>query len=209
MPMWVSAARRAKPKADATASPIVIRHRHRALPGVLVLAIGAVWCALPIRGLLIGTAEIVPGLGMIGATGALMIGMALALFGSSWIVRSEVLVIDRGLVGMTARRLTGARVWHEPLTGYRGIRARQEQRFHRYGPRIWHVVELWHPRTAKTVELARTRDPRAAEQIMGSWTRRLDLPLCRPTDEPHAHARTRTKDEDPAPPESAQPLPAA
>lgn len=209
MPMWVSAARRAKPKADVSASRIVIRRRHQALPGFLVLAMASVWCAVPIRGLLIGTPEVVPGLGMIGATGALMVGTALALLGLSWIVRFEVLVIDRGLVGMTARRLTGARVWHEPLTGYRGIRARQEQRFHRYGTRIWHVVELWHPETAKTVELARTRDPRVAERSTQSWARRLDLPLWPPPDEPHTHARPHEKDEVAATPESARPLPAA
>lgn len=207
--MRVSEDKRAQLKADASASPIVIRRRHRALPGVLMLAIAGIWCAVSIRGLLIGTAEVVPGLGMIGATGALMVGTALALFGFSWIVRSEILVIDRGLVGMTARRLTGARVWHEPLTGYRGIRGRQEKHHHRYGTRVWHVVELWHPETDKTIELARTRDPRAAERYTHSWARRLDLPLCRLPDALHTRARPHGKDEVAATPEAAGPLPAA
>jgi hypothetical protein len=212
--MRVSARDRAEPKtvsrAHAGAAPIMIRRRRQALPGGLMLAIAAVWCAVPIRGLLAGAPDVIPGLGVVGAAGALLIGTVLGVLGLSWIVRCKVVVIDRDLVEVTERRLTGTRVWHEPLTGYRGVRERQEQRPHRYGARIWHVIELWHPEAEKTVELARARDAGAVERAAHSWARRLALPLCRPPDAPRADgARREVKEEVAATTESVRALPAA
>jgi hypothetical protein len=46
------------------------------------------------------------------------------------------------------------------------------------------VIELWHPDPAKTVELARTRDPCAGAEQAEVWAGRLTLRLCR---EPHGH----------------------
>ena len=192
--MWVSARDRAAPKASDSAAPIVVRHRRLALAGVLMAAIAAVWCAVAIRGLVVGAPEVIPGLGTIGAAGSLMVGTALALLGLSWIVRREVLVIDRDTVELADRRLTGVRGWHAPLTGYRGVRDRQEQHPHRYGTRVWYVVELWHPEPARTVELARTRDPRTVEECAVSWAGRLGLPLCRCPDEPLGQPKLGSQD---------------
>lgn len=208
--MWVSARDQAAPKAGTSAAPIVVRRRRLALPGVLMVAIAAVWCAVAIRGLVVGAPEVIPGLGTtIGAAGTLMVGSALALLGLSWIVRREVLVIDRDMVELADRRLTGVRVWHAPLTGYRGVRDRQEQHPHRYGTRVWYVVELWHPEPEKTVELARTRDPRTVEECAVSWARRLGLPLCRRPDEPLGKPKLGAQDEVALTTDPARPLPAA
>jgi hypothetical protein len=209
MPMWVQAHSRSEPTADAGSGPIIIHRRRQALLGALVLVIASAWCAVPIRGLLVGAPEVVPGLGAIGAAGALAIGVALALLALSWVVRLEVVTIDRGSVGITERRLSGARAWHEPLKSYRGMRQRMERQPHRYGTRHWHVIELWHPEAEKTVELHRTKDARAAEQCTQAWARRLALPVCQPLDEPAARSKLDAGQDVAATTGSPRALPAA
>lgn len=174
--MRASAYSGVEPAADAGSERIVIRRRRQALLGVLLLVIASAWVAVPVRELMIGGPEIMPGLGVAGLGLVLAVGLGLAATALSWIVRREIVVIDRDSVGMTDRRPIGTRSWHEPLSSYHGVRLRKEQRPHRYGSRTWSVVELWHPETAKTIELTRTRDPRLAADDTEAWARRLALP---------------------------------
>ena len=168
-------------QAGAAAGPaaLVIRRRRDGVLGGLVLSLAAVWCVAAVRGLLHGSPAIIPGLGPDGAVAALMVGIGLGVLGLSRLVRSEAIAIAADRVELSRRRLLGVRIWHEPLDHYRGVRARQERRPHRYGPRVWHIVELWHPRTDRTVELERTRDAERAEHRAQEWSRALGLPLTR------------------------------
>ena len=192
-----------EPVADAAAAPITIRRRREALLGGfllaiaglwILLAIAGLWIAVPLRRLLLDTSAAVPDLGVPGTILAILIGAALALLAVSWIVRCQVLVIDQGLVRMTDQRLSGNRVWEEPLARYHGVRDRREQRPHHDGSRSWYIIEAWHPEPAKTVELARSKDPRLIEQCAEVWARRLAPPLCQgpPCARPIAEAGARS-----------------
>lgn len=162
---------------------IAIRRRGPAFLGGLLLIVAAVWVGVPVRGLLVGVPEVVPGLGAAGAGIALLIGAALGAIGLSWMLRRGTVAIAGDLVTMTDRRLIGTRTWREPLTGYRGVRLRDESRPHRYGARHCYVIELWHPKPARTIELDRIREPRLADQQAEVWAHRLRLPLCRGPEE--------------------------
>jgi hypothetical protein len=177
--MRASAHSRVEPRADADPPQIAIRSRGPALLGGFLLIIAGVWIGVPVRGLLVGVPEVVPGLGAAGAGIALLIGAALALVAVSWMLQRRVVAIEGDLVTMTDRRLLGTRTWREPLSGYRGVRLRDESRPHRYGARHCHVIELWHPKPARTVELDRIREPRLADRQAEVWARRFGLPLCR------------------------------
>ncbi|MGH6896343.1 MAG: hypothetical protein ACREJ5_07330 [Geminicoccaceae bacterium] len=198
-----------EPVADAAAAPIMIRRRRQALLGGFLLMIAGLWLAVPLKGLLLDTSAAVPGLGVPGAVGALMIGAALALLALSWIIRCQIFVIDQGLVSMTDRRLSGTRTWEESLARYRGVRRRHEQRPHRYGSRSWYIIEAWHPEPAKTVELARSKDPRLIEQCAEVWARRLALPLCQEPDEGPAGSEEQARAEVGAKAAPGRPLPVA
>ena len=124
--MRASVHSRGTPVADAAAAPITIRRRREAPLGGLLLAIAGLWIAVALRSLLLDPSAAVPELGVPGAIVAILIGAALALLAMSWIVRCQVLVIDRGLVRMTDQRLSGNRVWEEALARYHGVRQRRE-----------------------------------------------------------------------------------
>ena len=186
--MRASAYSQVESVADAASAPVTIRHRRRAPLGGLLLAIAAAWLAASLRALHSGALEALAAPGMAGAVGALAVGAALALIGLEWIVRCEVVVLGEGMLRVTERRLTGSRVFEESLARYHGLRLRREQLPHRYGRRSWYVVEAWHQEPAKSVELARAKDPRMIEQRAEEWARCLALPLCQEPDERHAHA---------------------
>jgi hypothetical protein len=179
MVMRASAHSQVEPVANPDAPRIVIRRAPHAFLGGMLLVIASVWIGIPIRAILAGTPEVVPGLGSLGAGGALVIGCALGLIAFVWMLRREVVVIEGDLVRVSDRRLLRSRIWREPLTGYRGVRRRRETRPHRYGPRHRHVIELWHPKAERTVELARNHDPRLADEQAAAWAKRLRLSLCR------------------------------
>jgi hypothetical protein len=176
--------------ADAASAPITIRRRRQAPVGGFLLVVAGVWIAVPLRRLLLEISAAVPGPGVAGAIGAFVIGVALALLALSWIVRCELWVIDQGLVRMSDRRLRGTRFWADSLARYRGVRHRREQRSHRYGSRSWYVVEAWHPEPAKTIELARSKDPRLVGREAKIWARRLALPLCQEHDQAPARSES-------------------
>lgn len=207
--MWARAYSEVEPTVDANLPRIVIRRGRLAFLGGLLLVIASVWIGVPVRGLLVGGQEIVPGLGALGAGGALLIGGMLAVIALSWMVRRQVVTVEGNLVRMTDRRLSGTRVWREPLAGYRGVRRRCESRPHRYGARHWHIVELWHPEPAKSLELVRTKDPRLADEQAPVWARRLGLPLCRDTPEAPARAERASREKVAAEAAARRPVPAA
>lgn len=207
MVMRASAHSRLEPMADTDPARIVVRRRGRAFLGGFLLVIAGVWIGVPVRGLLVGAPEVVPGLGAAGAGVALLIGAALALIALSWLLRSDVVTIAGDVVTLTDRRLTGSRASCEPLAGYRGVRHRFESRPHRYGLRHWHVIELWHPDPARTAELERIKDPRLADQQAEAWARRLGLPLWRDPEEASQRVELDLRDEvaaEPAPPTAAR-----
>jgi hypothetical protein len=156
---------------------LLVRRSPYAPLGALVLAVASVWLAVAVRGAVAGNPAIVPGLGSSGAYCAGAVGAALAVLGLHWALRRRTVVVDRGALLVTERSLFGGRRWREPLANYREIRGRIEQRPHRYGPRRWHVVMLWHPEPARTIELARARDPAAARSRAQEYARRFGLPL--------------------------------
>lgn len=162
---------------DAASAPLVIRRPAHAALGALLLAVASLWLIAAIRGALAGSPAIVPGLGSSGAYWAGAVGAALAVLGGHWIVRRQTLVTDRGALFVTEQSLLGGQTWYEPLANYREIRGRVEQRPHRYGPRSWYVMQLWHPEPAKRVELACARDPAAIEARARDCARRFGLPL--------------------------------
>ena len=207
--MRASAYSQVEPVADAASAPITIRHRRRALLGGLLLAIAGVWLAVSLRALHAGALEALPGPGPAGAICAFAIGAALALIGLEWVARCRIVVLDQGRLRATERRLTGDRVFEESLARYHGLRLRREQLPHRYGRRSWYIVEAWHGEPAKTVELARSKDPRLVEQWAEDWARRLALPLCQEPDERHAGVDRPTRDRRTAEAASNRPLPAA
>jgi hypothetical protein len=207
--MAMSASGHTEPKADGGSARIVVRRTAQAGLGWILLAIAGLWLAGPMRGLWTGEAAIVPGLGGSGAWWTGAVGVGLAVIAVHWIVRRRTVVVDRGAVEATCRSLLGRHRWREPLANYRELRARHEEQPHRYGPRRWLVIELWHPEPAKTVELARTRDPRAGAAHAQAWARRLALPV---RWQPHAHpARSGHEASDAVGAETApgQALPAA
>jgi hypothetical protein len=176
----------------------VVRYTAQSL-GWILLAIASLWLAIPLWGLLTAAAAIVPGLGSAGAYCAGAVGVALALIAWHWIVRREVVVVHRGVVAVTRRGLFGGHAWREPLANYREIHARLEEQPHRYGLRRWHVIELWHPEPAKTIELARTRDPGAGSEQGEVWAGRLALPLRWQPHEHPARSEQEVRNEDAAP----------
>jgi hypothetical protein len=204
--MRASAPSQLEPVAEAAAAAITIRRRPRALLGGLLLGIAGVWLAVPLKGLLLDASAGMPGLGVPGAVCAVMIGAALALLALSWIWRCDILVIEEGLLRMTERRLGGTRAWEEPLARYRGVRQRREELPHRHGARTWYLVEAWHPEPARTVELARGKDPRLIEQCAKVWAGRLALPLC---EEHQGRSEKPACDEASATAAPARPLPTA
>jgi hypothetical protein len=206
MGMRASAHSQVEPVAEVASAAITIRRRPRALLGSLLLGIAGVWLAVPLKGLLLDASAGVPGLGVPGTVCALVIGAALALLALSWIWRCEILVIDQGHIRMTERRLGGARAWEEPLARYHGLRRRREELPHPHGARSWYLVEAWHPEPARTVELARGKDPRAIEQCAKVWAGRLALPLC---EEHQGRSEKPARDEASATATPARPLPAA
>jgi hypothetical protein len=207
MEMRASARSQMEPVGSAAAAALTIRRRRQAPLGGLLLGIASVWLAVPLKGLLLDASAGMPGLGVPGAVCAVMIGAALALLALSWIWHCETLVIDQGLVRMTERRLGGTRTWEEPLARYRGVRQRCEELPHRHGARTWYLVEAWHPEPARTVELARGKDPRLIGQCAKVWAGRLALPLCEEHQGP-ARSEEPTRDDASASAASARPLPA-
>lgn len=197
-----------EPVADATSGAVTIRHRSRALPGGLLLAIASIWLAASLGALHAGALEALPGTGAVGSVCVFAIGAALALIGVEWIARCRIVLLDQGRLRATERRLTGDRVFEESLARYHGLRLRREQLRHGYDRRTWYVVEAWHGDPAKTVELARSKDPRLVEQWAEDWARRLALPLCQEPDERHARAHGQTRDRRAAEAASDRPLPA-
>lgn len=165
------------PEVDAGPAPRLIRRTGQAALGALVLAIASLWLTAAISGVLAGNPAIVPGLGSSGAYWAGAVGAALAVLALHWIVRWQAVVVDGVAVFVTERSLLGSRTWREPLSNYREIRASHEQQPHRYGVRTWYVVQLWHPEPAKTVELARARDPGLIEARARECARHFGLPL--------------------------------
>lgn len=173
----MSASGRRGQDANATPAPLLIQRSPHAAVGALVLAVASLWLAITIRGALAGNPAIVPGLGSSGAYWAGALGAALAGLGLHWALRRQTVVIDRGALLVTKRSLFGRHSWREPLANYREIRGHIEQRPHRYGPRSWYVVQLWHPERAKRIELARARDRAAIEAHARDCARRFGLPL--------------------------------
>ena len=163
--------------AAAGAAPLLVRHSRHGVPGALLLAVASLWLIAAVRGVVAGSPAVVPGLGASGAYWAGAIGAALGLLGLHWMVRRQTVAVDGDAVVVTERSLLGRRSWREPLAGYREIRGRIEQRPHRYGPRRWHVVELWHLDPTRRIELARARDPTALEALAREWACRCGLPL--------------------------------
>jgi hypothetical protein len=207
--MRASAHSQVEQVADVSATPITIRHRRGALLGGLLLAIAGVWLAACLGALHAGALEALPGTGMAGAVCAFAIGSVLALIGLEWIARCQVVVLDQGRLRVLERRLTGERVFEESLARYHGLRLRREQLPHRYGRRSWYVVEAWHGEPAKTIELARSKDPHLVEQWAEDWARRLALPLCQEPDERHARAGGPTRDRRSAEATVTRPTPVA
>jgi hypothetical protein len=171
---WAHARAGSEPNAAAAAS--LLRRTHQAASGMLLLAIAGIWLAAAIHGILAGKPAIVAGLGASGAYWAGAIGAVLAVIALHWIVRCETVAIGHGVVRASKRSLFGTRGWREPLANYRGLRGRHENRPHRYGPRRWYVVELWHPEPSKVVELARTKTPGSTEARTQAWASRFRLP---------------------------------
>ena len=182
--MAISAKGHAGPRAGAASSRIVVRQMPQAGLRCILLAIASLWLAVPTCRLLAGETTEVPGLGSSGVYWAGAVGVGLAVVALHRMVRRKTIVVEGGGVRVASRSLLGGHAWREPLASYSGIRARRMERPPRYGPRRWHVIELWHPDPAKTVELARTRDPCAGAEQAEVWAGRLTLPLCW---EPHGH----------------------
>jgi hypothetical protein len=207
--MRASVHSQAEPVPDAAAATITIGRRREALLGGFLLAIAGLWVAVPLRGLLLDTSAAMPHPGVAGTIAPVLVGAALAMLAVSWILRCQVLVMDRSLVRMTDRQLNGLRIWEESLARYRGVRLRHERLPHRYGSRSHYVIEIWHPEPAKTVELERSKDRRLMERGAEVWAGRLALPLWQEPDQPPARSQKRARDqlaEDAAP---GGPLPAA
>src|SRR5919106_111458 len=167
--MAISAKGHAGPRAGAASSRIVVRQMPQAGLRCILLAIASLWLAVPTCRLLAGETTEVPGLGSSGVYWAGAVGVGLAVVALHRMVRRKTIVVEGGGVRVASRSLLGGHAWREPLASYSGIRARRMERPPRYGPRRWHVIELWHPDPAKTVELARTRDPCAGAEQAEVW----------------------------------------
>lgn len=166
-----------QPHGRAASAPQLIRRSHQAGLGALMLVISGLWLAAAIGGVLTGNPAIVPGLEGSGAFWAGAVGATLAALSLHWLVRRQTVTVEHGALLVTERSLLGSRSWREPLSNYREIRGRHEQRAHRDGWRTWYVVQLRHPEPARTVELARSRDPAAIEARARDYARRFGLPL--------------------------------
>jgi hypothetical protein len=181
--------------AEGTGATLLIRRNDRRLLGGLLLVIAILWLAAAVRGFVAGDPAIIPGLGAAGAYIAGALGAAFAVVALEWMVRVRTVAIGRGMVAVTARSLRGRGAWHEPLASYRGLGIVREQRQHRYGARSWYVVRLCHPEAAKTIELARAKDPTVIELRARDYADGLGLPLsshrAEATEEAHDAARRR------------------
>jgi hypothetical protein len=173
----MAASAHAEQDEDVTLASLPIRRSGHAALGALLMVIASLWLTAAIRGSLIGSPAIMPGLGSFGAYLAAAVGVALAVLAAHWMLRRQTVVLTRGALLVTERSLLHRRTWREPLASFREIRCGVEQRPHRYGRRNWYVMRLWHPEPAKRVELASASDPAALEGQARDCARRLGLPL--------------------------------
>ena len=167
----------AGPEANAAMAPRLIRRTGQAALGALVLAIAILWLAAAASGMLAGNPAIVPGLGSGGAYCAGAVGAGLVVLALRWLGRWQTVLVDEAAVIVAERSWLGGCTWREPLSNYREIRGSYEQRPHRYGPRRWYVVQLWHPDPTKMVELARTKDPELIVARARDCARQFGMPL--------------------------------
>jgi hypothetical protein len=163
------------PGADAVL--LRIRSAARAPLGALLLAISVLWLWAGIKGIVDGATAIIPGMGGGGAYLVGTLGAVLALLALNWIVRGRMVIISHDTVAVTERSLRGSRTWREPLANYTELLAYRELRMHRAGVRSWYVIRLWHPESAKAIELARAKDPALIERRARDWAGRLGLAL--------------------------------
>lgn len=162
---------------DQQAAPFVVRRGRDRLPAALLLLVSSIWVAVAVRGLLAGDPQAMPGLGLWGACGALVVGAALALVALDRLCRVERIVIANGVVAVTIRQLARRTTWREPLANYPGLCRRREPRPHRYGARSWYAIDLWHPDPSKSIELARAKDAAGIAGPARILARDLGLPL--------------------------------
>jgi hypothetical protein len=165
--------------------------------GVLILAIGVLWLAVPVPTLLGDVPFPATELGRAGAWASLCVGIAFVFWGLWVLMRQQTIRICGDEVQVRARHLFGVTSWSEPLVNYRGVAWRSEPIRHRGGTKTLHLVELWHADPARTVTLMSSTSEAAARDCWRAWAQDLGL----------AAIRLRAGERDAVAHEAAKPLP--
>jgi hypothetical protein len=186
-------------RVDPGKRPAVGARRDGQPIGALILAIGALWLAVPLPALLGGAPFPIAELGRTGVWASLGIGIALVLWGLRIVLRRQTVRIDRDRVDVTFRGITGTTAWSEPLPNYRGIVWRSEPIRRRGGRQTLHLVDLWHADRARTVTLLSSTSEVAARDSWRAWAQDLGV----------AAIRLRAGEQDAFAPEAAKPVPSA
>jgi hypothetical protein len=145
------------------------------LLGALILAIAAIWIAVPLLALAAGRPAL-PSLGPAGSCSLVAVGVVQLLWALDLLLRRQTLAIAGDALQMAERRLLGVRRWSEPLDRFRGLRHRRLRVRGRHGWRIVHRLDLVHAEPAKAVCLLLTRDERRLVDAARRWARWSGLP---------------------------------
>jgi hypothetical protein len=184
---------------DPGTRPAVGERRDGRPIGALILAISALWLAVPLPALLDRASFPIAELGRGGAWTSVGIGVALMLWGLRVLMRRQTIRIDGDDIHVRARHLLGVASWSEPLANYRGIVWRSEPIRRRGGRQMLHLVDLWHADRARTVTLLSSTSEAAARDCWRAWAQDLGL----------AAIRLRAGEQDAVAREAAKPLPSA
>jgi hypothetical protein len=182
---------------DSRVWPAIGERRDGQLVGGLILAIGTLWLAVPLRALLGIAPHPIADLGLSGTYGSLGVGIALMLWGLRILMRRQTIRIDDDRVHVTLRRVTGATSWSEPLGNYRGVVWRSEAIYRRDSWQTLHLIDLWHEDPSRTVTLLSSMSAVAARDFWQGWAEGLGL----------AAIRRQAGDEQVPAHEAATPLP--
>lgn len=185
-------------RVDPRIWPAVGDRRDGRLVGGLIMAIGALWLAVPIEALAGMAPHPIADFGRGGTYGSLGVGIALVLWGLCILMRRQTIRIDDDRVHVTVRRVTGVTSWSEPLANYRGVVWRSEP-IHRHDSwRTLHLIDLWHEDPSRTVTLFSSTSDAAVWDAWQAWAQGLGLAAIRW----HAGDRVPAR-------EAAGPLPSA
>lgn len=186
-------------RVDHRVWPAVGDRRDGQLVGGLVMAIGALWLAVPLHALIGSASHPIADLGHGGSYASLAVGISLVLWGLRILMRRQTIRIDDHCVHVTVRGVISVTSWSEALASYRAVVWRSEPIYRRDSWRMLHQVDLWHDDPSRTVTLLSSTSAVTARAAWQGWADGLGL----------AAIRWQAGDDDVTVREATGPLPSA